>query len=71
MVGTTNKSMPPPAHGYAERYPNSDQERITFPGHVLGNGRLSDLKSELEQLTMNARRARDGSQRAMRRIKCP
>src|SRR5262249_12046436 len=29
--------------------------RISLPGHVLGHGGLSDRKTELEQLTMNAR----------------
>jgi hypothetical protein len=30
--------------------------RLTFLGHVLGDGRLSHYKTELEQLAMNARR---------------
>ena len=31
--------------------------RVTFLGHVLGDGRLSHRKAELEQFAMNARRA--------------
>src|SRR5271157_725573 len=30
--------------------------RIAFPGHILGDGRLSYLEAELEQLTMDPRR---------------
>ncbi len=30
--------------------------RVIFPGHVLGDGRLSHREAELEQLAMNARR---------------
>jgi hypothetical protein len=44
------------AHGYAGRRPTLTG-RVSFPGHVLGDGRLSYRKPELEQLTMNARRA--------------
>ena len=43
------------AHGYAETCPTLPA-RIAFPGHILGDGRLSYLEAELEQLTMDPRR---------------
>src|SRR5207248_8318449 len=42
----------PPARGCAGSCP--DPERNSFD-HILGDGRLSDRKAELEQLTMNVR----------------
>src|SRR5262245_55694264 len=51
MVGTTNKSM---AAMVWRMVAQEVAPALPSPGHVLGDGRLSDRKSELEQLTMNA-----------------
>jgi hypothetical protein len=40
-----------------EGAPALTRQAAVCAGHVLGHGRLSDRKAELEQLAMNARRA--------------
>src|SRR5262249_25541539 len=54
MVGTTNKSMAAICSAWLrrkvlQRWPAG----VTFLGHVLGDGRLSHRKAELEQFAMN------------------
>jgi len=39
----------------AQKRPPALPERVASPVHVLGDGRLSDRKAELQQLTVNAR----------------
>src|SRR6266511_2944146 len=58
MVGTTNKSMAAMCGAWlCRKVLPALTRRIAFLGHVLGDGRLSDRKAELEQFTVNMRRA--------------
>jgi len=57
MVGTTNKSMAAMSGGgFAERSPFLTWRPASLD-HVLGDTRLRDLKSELEQFAVDAWRA--------------
>src|SRR5215813_6257243 len=55
MVGTTNKSMAAMRGAWLRRnVPQLCAKWVASAGHVLGDGRLSDRKAELQQLTVNA-----------------
>ena len=57
MVGTTNKSIAAMSGAWLRRKVRHPCEAALPLDHVFGDARLSDLKAELEQFAMDARRA--------------
>jgi hypothetical protein len=55
MVGTTNRSMAAICDIWLRRKAPPALTGRAAAGHILGDGRLSHRKTELEQLAMNAR----------------